>query len=422
MSYLLRLRKPEVFDLIKEHNLFTDVQDQALLMIKFSDELNRKTLNRSNDERSDDKAKELPTSPATQDEQSPREYGAAINLLVQHTYSIPVARVIAQLADHRRYQFMYLDALFEVDPSLGTDYGDLHVDLFAEFDRQRLMKFLRASTFYDLEKAYQICQDLNFVPEMVYLLGRMGNNKKALFLIIDRIGDVHRAIEFAKEQNDDDLWEDLLRYSETRPAFIRGLLDNVGSEIDPIRLIRRIQNGLEIPDLKASIIKILQDFHLQISLIEGCRSIMVSDCRDLSNVYYASQTLGALGDPSLRCQKCNRLLTEPSKPVAATDDGTELVAENSIAMMGSALSIMFLCRHSFHSLCVFDSNTVLAALAEQQLDRNRTALGDSIVDRAGERFNAINLKFAQTLILRSGDGSCPICTSGSKKNFLPHPK
>ncbi|KAA1109715.1 Vacuolar protein sorting-associated protein 41 [Puccinia graminis f. sp. tritici] len=332
-----------------------------------------------------------------------------------------VARVIAQLADHRRYQFMYLDALFEVDPSLGTDYGDLHVDLFAEFDRQRLMKFLRASTFYDLEKAYQICQDLNFVPEMVYLLGRMGNNKKALFLIIDRIGDVHRAIEFAKEQNDDDLWEDLLRYSETRPAFIRGLLDNVGSEIDPIRLIRRIQNGLEIPDLKASIIKILQDFHLQISLIEGCRSIMVSDCRDLSKVYYASQTLGALGDPSLRCQKCNRLLTEPSKPVAATDDGTELVADNSIAMMGSALSIMFLCRHSFHSLCVFDSNTVLAALAEQQLDRSRSALGDAIVDRAGERYNAINLKFAQTLILRSGDGSCPICTSGSKKSFLSHP-
>lgn len=75
------------------------------------------------------------------------------------------------------------------------------------------------------------------VPEMVFLLGRMGNNKKALYLIIDRLGDVSRvrdtplstfswvlsltilfqAIDFAKEQNDDDLWEDLLRYSETRP-------------------------------------------------------------------------------------------------------------------------------------------------------------------------------------------------------------
>ena len=70
---------------------------------------------------------------------------------------------------------------------------------------------------------------------MVFLLGRMGNNKQALTLIIERLGDVARvrtvipsafryvltvmqAIDFAKEQNDDDLWEDLLRYSETRPG------------------------------------------------------------------------------------------------------------------------------------------------------------------------------------------------------------
>jgi hypothetical protein len=30
------------------------------------------------------------------------------------------------------------------------------------------------------------------VPEMVFLLGRMGNNKKALTLIIERLGDVSR--------------------------------------------------------------------------------------------------------------------------------------------------------------------------------------------------------------------------------------
>lgn len=53
---------------------------------------------------------------------------------------------------------------------------------------------------------------------MVFLLGRMGNNRDALTLIIERLGDVHRAIEFAKEQSDDDLWEDLLKYSETRPS------------------------------------------------------------------------------------------------------------------------------------------------------------------------------------------------------------
>ena len=67
-------------------------------------------------------------------------------------------------------------------------------------------------------QAYNVCNERDLVPEMVFLLGKMGNNKKALYLIIDRLGDVNRAIDFAKEQHDDDLWEDLLRYSETRPG------------------------------------------------------------------------------------------------------------------------------------------------------------------------------------------------------------
>jgi hypothetical protein len=109
--------------------------------------------------------------------------------------------------------------------------------MYAEFATSRLIDFLRASGSYDLEmvcpqnplwlplynsrsfgQAYQICQERDLVLEMVFLLGRMGNNKKALTLIIERLGDVHRAIEFAKEQSDDDLWEDLLKYSETRPG------------------------------------------------------------------------------------------------------------------------------------------------------------------------------------------------------------
>lgn len=98
-----------------------------------------------------------------------------------------------------------------------------------------------------------------------------------------------QAIDFAKDQNDEDLWERLLKYSETRPgespwhlevsssplmrsldfgtAFIRGLLENVGAEINPIGLIRRIKNGLEIPGLKEALIKILWDFNLQVRIV-----------------------------------------------------------------------------------------------------------------------------------------------------------
>ena len=44
-------------------------------------------------------------------------------------------------------------------------------------------------------QAYQICSELDFVSEMVFLLGRMGNNKKALTVIIERLGDVHRVTQ-----------------------------------------------------------------------------------------------------------------------------------------------------------------------------------------------------------------------------------
>lgn len=66
------------------------------------------------------------------------------------------------------------------------------MDLYAEYEPERLMTFLRASNFYDLEKALRICRERDYVPEMVFLLGRMGNNKQALMLIIERLGDVQR--------------------------------------------------------------------------------------------------------------------------------------------------------------------------------------------------------------------------------------
>lgn len=127
-----------------------------------------------------------------------------------------IPRVVAQLQDHRRFLFMYLDSLFDKDPHLAFDYSDLQVDLYAEFNQSKLVDFLRASNYYNLERvraplplstsgsapsdsslssrsqAYKICDARDLVPEMVFLLGRMGDNKRALNLIIERLGDVQR--------------------------------------------------------------------------------------------------------------------------------------------------------------------------------------------------------------------------------------
>lgn len=45
----------------------------------------------------------------------------------------------------------------------------------------------------------------------------MGNSRSALKMIMEELHDVDKAIEFAKEQDDAELWEDLISYSIDKP-------------------------------------------------------------------------------------------------------------------------------------------------------------------------------------------------------------
>ncbi|RCH83374.1 Vacuolar protein sorting-associated protein 41, partial [Rhizopus stolonifer] len=196
IEYNLRLRRPSAFQLIQEYNMFDAVKDKALLMM----ELDQDLLKKEHD------AEMTPTKMP------------AVQLLVKNTDAIPPEKVAKQLEKHRLFLHIYLDALFNRDRHLGYQFHDMQVELYAEFDSSKLLDFLRASHYISLEKAFNKCEEKDLVPEMVYLLGRMGDNKKALMLIIKRLDDVQRAIDFAKEQKDYELWEDLLAYSMDKPS------------------------------------------------------------------------------------------------------------------------------------------------------------------------------------------------------------
>lgn len=101
--------------------------------------------------------------------------------------------------------------------------------------------------------------------------------KRALYLIIDRLGDVSRAIAFARDLNDPDLWEDLLNYSMDKPRFIRGLLEEVGTAINPITLVRRIPEGLEIEGLREGLKHIMKEHEIQYSISEGVARVLRSE-------------------------------------------------------------------------------------------------------------------------------------------------
>ena len=56
-----------------------------------------------------------------------------------------------QLRSRSRFLFLYLDALFEKDAFLIADFADTLVELYAEHAPAKLIDFLRASSYYNLE-------------------------------------------------------------------------------------------------------------------------------------------------------------------------------------------------------------------------------------------------------------------------------
>lgn len=244
LAIYLKLGHKDVFDLIHNHKLYSTVLDKLDLLMQVDTD-------------------------------------RAIKLFLDNMDKIPVDTVVKRLEKRPDLLVQYLDRLFVKDSNIGEEYHGLQVKLYAQYQPEKLLSFLRNSNYYPLQAALEVCQMHHLTPEMVFLLGRMGNTKQALQLITSVLQDIDRAIEFCKEHDDKDLWEDLIVYSLKNPEFVNALLQNIGTHVDTIVIIKRIEKDMIIPGLRDSLVKILQDHTLQVSLREDCKKILVSDCFNL---------------------------------------------------------------------------------------------------------------------------------------------
>ncbi|EEQ84361.2 vacuolar assembly protein [Blastomyces dermatitidis ER-3] len=170
--------------------------------------------------------------------------------------------------------------------------SDIVIELFAEYDRQLLMEFLQSSTSYSYSAASSICESRRYIPELIYLLSKTGQTKRALNLILSDLKDVSYAISFAKSQDDPDLWEDLLSFSMDKPEYIRGLLAEAGTSIDPINLVRRIPSGLEIEGLREGLTRMIREHDIQASISQGVAKVLEGEVATRMDILRQGQRRG----------------------------------------------------------------------------------------------------------------------------------
>jgi hypothetical protein len=214
----------------------------------------------------------------------------------------------------------YLDSLFHKESrnkdsgnQAGKDFHNNQVRLYAEFDPSRLYDFLEKSNYWDLEIALSVCKEFKLWREVVFILGRMGNIEEALNLMVDKVGDVKQAIEFVQKQNDDKLWDDLILKAIRNPVFVSGLLENVGTHINPLKLIEKIPKGMEIIGLRDRLVKIINDYLLQMSLSQGCQEVLKADVITLVNRLNRGNKKAVRIEPDAKCALSNTPLVNASK-------------------------------------------------------------------------------------------------------------
>ncbi|PKA65181.1 Vacuolar protein sorting-associated protein 41 like [Apostasia shenzhenica] len=249
------LMKPDVFEFIEKHNLHDAVHDKVMQLMMLDTK-------------------------------------RAVSLLIHHRDLIAPPEVVEQLlgarkkCDNKYFLHSYLHPLFEIDVDAGKEYHDVQVELYADYEPRLLLTFLRISQHYKLDKAYDVCVRKGLLKEQVYILGRMGNTKKALAVIVDKLEDIEEAVEFVSMQQDDDLWQELIKQCLRKPEMVGMLLEHTVGNLDPLYIVSMVPNGLRIPRLRDRLVKIITDYRTETSLRQGCNEILKTDCLNLLIKYY----------------------------------------------------------------------------------------------------------------------------------------
>lgn len=327
------LMKPEIFDFIEKNNLQDAIHEKVVqLMILDSKR--------------------------------------AVALLIQNRDIIPPSKVVEQLlsapkiCESRYFLHLYLHSLFENDINAGKEYHDFQVELYADYEPRMLLTFLRISQHYKLDKAYDMCVRKGLLKEQVFILGRMGNAKKALSVIIDKLEDIEEAVEFVSMQQDDELWQELIKQCLRKPEMVGMLLEHTVGNLDPLYIVTMVPNGLKVPRLRDRLVKIITDYRTETSLRQGCNEILKTDCVNLLIKYYKeAQRAVCLGNTKDEMQanavesspilESRRGLNAKSVELKSRTQGSGrcCLCFDPFSIQNVSV-IVFFCCHAYHVTCL----------------------------------------------------------------------
>lgn len=378
----------------------------------------------------------------------------ALQLFSTHMDIFPPPQVMDACRNRPELQHAYLHRLFthkrkEYDISMYDVYHELQLTLYARFDLPGLLPFLQGCGHYPLEAARQLCmeggwrgngegegsgtsgrrdasqasgtgkssgskqpggaagpsssqqQPAPLYRELVYVLGRMGNVREAVAILLEQLRDVPGAVTFVAGFEDDGLWTELVaRALKSNSGEVVGqlLASLPNTPLNPLKVIPLIPNNMRIPHLQSRLLAILRDRKLARDLIETCGGMVQRDMFGLVSRLATAQRQGLwINTEADKCALCTQALTDPAPAkkrgggsgsgnergrsrtrsgaddADGGDDGDDDDSEHGHrrrhAHHVDPAVLLFRCRHMYHDTCLKE---YLAHQRERERERSNS--------------------------------------------------
>jgi len=223
-----------------------------------------------------------------------------------------------------------------------------------------------------------------------------------------------------------------------KPRFIRGLLEEVGTAINPITLVRRIPEGLEIEGLREGLARMVREYEIQHSISQGVAKVLRGEVAVAQNALRTGQRRGVKFDVERKGTAHVDIESSSSLPLPGKDllniqepDSTDLTSIPASSSSNKKYSkppppghcigcreafteqevetlVGFACGHVFHLSHLLDYGNVEQ---DREGDRPDTPPPDG-VDEDGQwrATHSVGAKVTHARLLRDRirDG-CPVC-------------
>lgn len=224
-----------------------------------------------------------------------------------------IDEIVEQLQGVPLELLSFLDALTAFSPTSTSRYHPALAQLYLHHCPSKLLPFVRNRQVENLDWLTLACQaeQRRMFPELVYIIGRTGNDKEAVRIALRCLRDVTLAIQYVQDSEDTSLWDEMIAHVIESQELVGQFLEVVGDRFDPSVFLRRVpaENRLCIPQLGQRLGRLIIDRKSSLGIAEAHLHSLSNDVVTATRRLRRSMGAATRINPCQPCALCRLVIT-----------------------------------------------------------------------------------------------------------------